>query len=459
MLIGITGGCGYVGFRLALALLRQSPLCNVRLLDVKEFTETRCTGPCYTSFHEDEQSNSQTSTNSHQSTSSHKHYSHSNIRPVRTNNQYPECIHELLPDELERLSFKHCDLTNDQSVDQGCDNLDVLYHIASYGMSGHEMMQPSVIHSVNVEGTKRCLNACVKHSINQLIYVSTYNVIFGDQPLVSVDETYSYLPDNKHFDQYSLSKAKAERLVLEAAGPNAMGERLNRIEQSINQSTDLRAIIIRPAAIYGTGESRHLPRILRLVQRGLGIAAIGSPDVLCDWIYIDNLVHGLIRAQQLTQSWTQLTHAPHHAIFALSDDHPVNNFMFLGRLIRGLGYESIFLFYVPTRIMFALASGMEWCHRLVSLISPKLAIQPFLTRAEVCKVGITHFCSVKRAKQQLGWTVIVSPDEAIKRCIAYYTRAGFAHKNEQAMQQRQLRNKLIVACILVVLIALIIRRA
>ena len=35
---------------------------------------------------------------------------------------------------------------------------------------------------------------------------------------------------------------------------------------------------IRPAAIYGEGEERHLPRILEMVQQGLAFFAIG-PDL------------------------------------------------------------------------------------------------------------------------------------------------------------------------------------
>lgn len=53
---------------------------------------------------------------------------------------------------------------------------------------------------------------------------------------------------------------------------------------------------IRPAAIYGPGEERHLPRIITLAKLGLLPFKIGSPNVKSDWVYVDNLVLALLLA-------------------------------------------------------------------------------------------------------------------------------------------------------------------
>lgn len=53
---------------------------------------------------------------------------------------------------------------------------------------------------------------------------------------------------------------------------------------------------VRPAAIYGPGEERHLPRIVSLAKLGLVPFKIGEPSVKTDWIYVDNLVLALILA-------------------------------------------------------------------------------------------------------------------------------------------------------------------
>ena len=53
---------------------------------------------------------------------------------------------------------------------------------------------------------------------------------------------------------------------------------------------------IRPAAIYGPGEQRHLPRIVNLAKLGLLPFKIGKANVKSDWVYVDNLVLALIMA-------------------------------------------------------------------------------------------------------------------------------------------------------------------
>lgn len=53
---------------------------------------------------------------------------------------------------------------------------------------------------------------------------------------------------------------------------------------------------IRPAAIYGPGEERHLPRIVSMVKLGLVPFKIGNANVKTDWVYVDNLVLALLLA-------------------------------------------------------------------------------------------------------------------------------------------------------------------
>lgn len=53
---------------------------------------------------------------------------------------------------------------------------------------------------------------------------------------------------------------------------------------------------VRPAAIYGPGEDRHLPRIIAMARLGLILFRIGDKTVKSDWVFVDNLVLALILA-------------------------------------------------------------------------------------------------------------------------------------------------------------------
>ena len=63
-----------------------------------------------------------------------------------------------------------------------------------------------------------------------------------------------------------------------------------------NNGKCLYTCAIRPAAIYGPGEHRHLPRIVNLAKLGLLPFKIGEANVKSDWVYVDNLVLALIMA-------------------------------------------------------------------------------------------------------------------------------------------------------------------
>ena len=63
------------------------------------------------------------------------------------------------------------------------------------------------------------MDACVEHGIKRLVYVSTYNVVFGGNEIVNGNETLSYFPmEDDHVDSYGRSKAIAEQLVLKSNG-------------------------------------------------------------------------------------------------------------------------------------------------------------------------------------------------------------------------------------------------
>ena len=242
--------------------------------------------------------------------------------------------------------------------------------------------------------------------IEKLIYCSTYNAVYtGAKELVGVTEDQCSYPIQENYcDDYSRTKSLAEQMILQAS------------------SSNLSTVAIRPAAIYGDGELRHLPRILNLVQHGLAFFAIGNENVLCDWVYADNLVYALVLAEKSLPKYSG-------EVYFISDDQPVNNFQFISQLTKGLGYEYCFAFYIPTLVMFYLGYIIEMIHKLIA--KRIYNFSPFLTRAEVLKVGVTHYANITKAKELLGYQVKVSPDEAMRKCIRWFIEHGYQKKNKQ----------------------------
>lgn len=161
---------------------------------------------------------------------------------------------------------------------------DLVIIIASWGMCGVDMLDKNC-YQINVGIVEAVVATCVECAVPRLVYTSTYNVVFGGAPLANGDESLPPFPVELHTDCYSASKYMAEAYILQSNG-----KKLNLSSPSNGISTEsvLTTCSLRPAAIYGPGEQRHLPRILNSVDSGLFVAKIGNATV--DWVHIDNLV-------------------------------------------------------------------------------------------------------------------------------------------------------------------------
>lgn len=288
----------------------------------------------------------------------------------------------------EGIKFIRGDIRHLSDVEKAFQDVDVtcVFHIASYGMSGREQLNPNLIEEVNVGGTDHILQACRRRGVPRLVYTSTFNVVFGGQVIQNGDESLPYLPLHLHPDHYSRTKSIAEKKVLEANG--------TALERSDGV---LRTCALRPAGIYGPGEQRHLPRIVSYIERGLFKFVFGDPRSLVEFVHVDNLVQAHILASEALKA--DRDHVASGQPYFISDGRPVNNFEFFRPLVEGLGYQfpSVRL---PLTLIYCFAFLTEMAHFIVGRL---YNFQPFLTRAEVYKTGVTHYFSLEKAKKELGY--------------------------------------------------------
>ncbi|XP_068116037.1 short-chain dehydrogenase/reductase family 42E member 1 [Hyperolius riggenbachi] len=288
-----------------------------------------------------------------------------------------------LPDEVQ---FIQGDVRSLSAVEDAFTNATCIIHTASYGMSGREQLQTQLIEEVNVTGTDNVIQACVHKNVPRLVYTSTFNVVFGGQTIRNGDESMEYLPLHRHADNYSRTKTIAEQKVLKANGL-----------QLANKSDHLRTCALRSAGIYGPGEQRHLPRIIKTVDQGLLMFLYGDHHNRVQFVHVDNLASAhMLAAEGLT---AQKKHVAAGKAYFIADRHPVDNFEFLRPFIEGLGYKYP-TFRLPLFFVYFMAYLTEWLH---FFIRPFYNFQPLLTRAEVYKTGVTHYFNLGKAKEELGY--------------------------------------------------------
>lgn len=104
--------------------------------------------------------------------------------------------------------------------------------------------------------------------------------------------------------------------------------------------------------------------------------------------------------------------------YFISDDSPVNNFEFFRRLVEGLGYKFPKL-KLPITLVYMVAFLTELIHSVIGRYIYNF--QPLLTRTEVYKTGVTHYFSMKKARNHLGY----NPQKySLKGVIEHFKKNG-----------------------------------
>nr|XP_040046460.1 3 beta-hydroxysteroid dehydrogenase type 7 [Gasterosteus aculeatus aculeatus] len=157
------------------------------------------------------------------------------------------------------------DITDYGSVLEASRGVDVVIHAASLVDVWHKVPE-ALIRAVNVAGTENVINACVECGIQSLVYTSSMEVIgpnVDGDAFVRGDEDTPYRV--KHTMAYPQSKAKAEKIVLEANGTKVKGGKC------------LYTCSLRPTGIYGEGHQLIKDFYTQAVQRG-GVVVGGVPE-------------------------------------------------------------------------------------------------------------------------------------------------------------------------------------
>jgi nucleoside-diphosphate-sugar epimerase len=292
---------------------------------------------------------------------------------------------------------------------------DCVFHIASYGMSGREMVTPQTTWSVNVEGTRNVCQASAQCGAT-VIYISTVNVCFDGTEVVNGCESMPYATG--HVDAYSASKTEAEKLCRSYPG--------------------LRCICLRPYGIYGEGEERHFPRMIRYFRHGL-FMYFGTPQDASDWVHVDNLVHAMLLSHRLLSTTREFD----GAAYFIGDGEPVNTIIMceeLWVLTSGGPAAGLRTVWLPYRLLYFFGWLTELFYRLSHRLC-RCSFEPLLSRAEVNKVARTHFWQTQRVTAELGYRPIVSRQEGLRRMFQYFAQQlraqGYPKRYQRACARLQ----------------------
>ncbi len=217
--------------------------------------------------------------------------------------------------------------------------------------------------TVNATGTGNVLAAFPGA---RFVHVSTASVYDPYTPTVRATEDLA--PVRRYANGYGASKAAAERTVLAA-----MRER--------------EAIILRPHAVYGPGDTTLLPRVLGAV-RGRVLPGVGSGRQLISLTSIGNLVDACLLAA-LGPAVT--------GVFNVTDAEPLA----LDDAVRQMLAEREVparTVYLPHRVVLPVAAAIEGAFLLARRPRP-----PRLTRYAIGHLAVERTLDISAARKALGY--------------------------------------------------------
>lgn len=272
-------------------------------------------------------------------------------------------------------------LTDIPKVQEACAGVDAVFHVAAKtGIWGprREYLE------TNLEGTRNILAACRLQRVRRLIYTSTPSVVYGEEPIEGGDESLPY--PSRYLTWYAESKAAAEKLILEANGP------------------ELQTCSLRPHLIWGPGDTQLIPRLIqracagRLFQVGDGSNRIGVS-------YIENIADAHLAACDRLERGSVVC----GQAYFVTEPGSVYCWDFIRELLERLHCPGI-----RGRISLSTAYWLgAACELLYGLL--RLRREPPMTRFLALQLGTSHWFDIGKAQRDLGWHSRISIEEGMHR--------------------------------------------
>lgn len=275
-------------------------------------------------------------------------------------------------------------VTDPQAVESCMQGVQVVHHLAA---AFRELNVPnSHYETVNIKGTRIVLDVAIKAGVSRFIYCSTCGV-HGNVENPPGDETAPIKPA----DYYQRTKYEAEPLVLNA---HAEGK--------------IKAVILRPAAIYGPGDPERFQMIFKRVSQGR-FPMFGNGKTLYHPLYIDNLVDALALAMEPGKGDGNA--------YLIADRDYLSIEELVRKTAQALGAEVS----IPHYPVWPLVIAGHICEQLCK----PFGIAPPIFPRRVDWYRQNRAFDIGKACRDLGYEPAVSIDEGLRQTAAWYRDNGY----------------------------------
>jgi nucleoside-diphosphate-sugar epimerase len=258
-----------------------------------------------------------------------------------------------------------------------------VYHIASlFRQAG---FPEEVFRDINAEGVRRLFDAAIDAGVRRIVHCSTVGVLghVADPP--GTEES-PYSPG----DMYQRTKLEGEKIAMEYF-----------------RSGRMRGVVIRPAMIYGPGDTRNL-KLFRMIARGM-FFYVGKGD--CFVHFVD--VRDLVRAFYLAMTKNDLN----AEVYIIPGQRAVPLTEMVNLVADKLAVRRPRL-HIPVK-------PMQWLGSLCEAVCRPVGIEPPLYRRRVDFFTKNRHFDGSKAERDLGYKPRTTFEEEISEILDWYREQGW----------------------------------
>ncbi|EEF46165.1 3beta-hydroxysteroid-dehydrogenase/decarboxylase [Ricinus communis] len=306
-----------------------------------------------------------------------------------------------------RAIYVSMDLRDKAQVLKAIEGAEVVFHMAAPNSSINNYQ---LHYSVNVQGTKNVIDACIELKVKRLIYTSSASVVFdGINGILNGDESLPYPP--KPLDSYTATKTEGETAILKANGTKG-----------------LLTCSVRPSSIFGPGDRLFIPSLVAAARAGKSKFIIGDGNNIYDFTYVENVAHAHICAERALASGGEVAEQAAGQAYFITNMEPIKFWEFTSLVLGGLGYERPRI-KVPAVAVMPIAHLVEQTYKLLGPYGMKV---PQLIPSRIRLLSCSRSFDCSKAKKQLGYTPIISLEEGLRR-----TLESFSHLRAENQPKRE----------------------
>jgi dihydroflavonol-4-reductase len=299
---------------------------------------------------------------------------------------------ERLPDPRVELAIG--DLANEESLARAADGCAVVYHAA--GINQLCLPDPAPLFRVNVEGTRRMLQAARRAGVRRVVYTSSAATLGGDGSRAS-DESAD--PPAAFTSHYARSKFEAEQVALGFDG--------------------VEVVALNPSSVQGPGRTTGTAKVFIGYLNGRLPFDLPARFGLC---YTDDCAAGHLLAEEKGQPGQR---------YVLNTVNLTNTQAIdLIAVISGLAER-------PRTIPLPLAMAAAACAEVVAQLRGR---PPRLCREAVRTVGHPHVYDGARAERELGLRY-TPPRTALEATVRWYVRQGLVTRPLPRLAREDLQER------------------